>query len=130
MGNANKKFKIVKQFHYRITIDIWNGFFRRGSKFILNGYLIDSYDSIDAKTPFSKPLVLYSVSSLVPLDTTEITFTKDLSDTLFMLTKDFLKSVEFNNYDTVGQLIPVITDDSHGMVELSYGGRKLSATIR
>lgn len=99
-------------------------------KFILNNYLIDSYDSIDAKTPFSKPLVLYSVSSLVPLDTTEITFTKDLSDTLFMLTKDFLKSVEFNNYDTVGQLIPVITDDSHGMVELSYGGRKLSATIR
>ena len=90
----------------------------------------------------SKPLTLYfiffhskqgsqnqSFRRLVPVDTAEIAFSKYLPDTLFLLTKDFLKSIDFNNYDTVGQLKPVITDDSHEMVELSYGGRKLSATI-
>ncbi|GAB2677775.1 hypothetical protein GCM10027036_34360 [Flavihumibacter cheonanensis] len=139
---STKEIKVFKQFDYRITIDIWNGFFGHGSKFILNNSLIDNYDSTDAKIPLAKPLTLYyisfhskkdsktqSTSTLVPVDTTEIAFSKDLSDTLFLLTKDFLKSIKFNNYDTVGQLTPVITDDSHGLVELNYGGRKLSATI-
>jgi len=66
---------------------------------------------------------------LIPVDTTEITFPEDLSDTLFLFTKSFLKSIQFNSYDTVGQLTPDITDDSHAIVELSYRGRKLTAMI-
>ena len=140
--NLTKEIKVTKQFDYRITVDIWNGFFGHGSKFILNNTLIKSYDSSDAKISLIKPLTLYyiyhhsmqdkdnpNISTLVPVDTTEIPFSKDLSDTLFLLAKDFLKSIEFNNYDTVGQLIPVVRDDSHAFVELNYGGRKLSATI-
>lgn len=138
---TTQEFKVVKQFDYRITIDIWNGFFGHESKFILNNSQIDSYDSTDYSATLGKPLTLYYVSfrshqdnknnrTLVADDTTEIQFSKDLSDTLFVLTKDFFKNFEFNNYDTIGRLIPVISDDSHGMIELSYGGRKLSATIR
>ena len=139
---ANQEIKTVKRFNFRITVDIWNGFFGYESKFILNNLRIGSYDSIDVQTPLTKPLTLYHISfqshqdtknqnirMLVPIDTTEIVFSKDLSDTLFILTKDFFESVEFNNYDTVGRTIPVITDDGHGTVELSYNGKKLSATI-
>jgi hypothetical protein len=135
-----QELKVFKQFNYRITIDIWNGFFGHESKFILNNSQIDSYDSTDSPIDLAKPLTLYYVSfqshqdnknnqTLVAVDTTEIQFSKNLSDTLFVLTTDFLKNFDFNNYETIGRLIPVITDDSHGMVELSYGGRKLSATI-
>jgi hypothetical protein len=131
--------KIIKRYNYKITIDIWNGYFGHESKFILNNLGIDSDDSIVKKIQLSKPLTLYYVSfhsvqgendrKLVPTDTTEIPFSKNLSDTLFLLTKDFFKNFEFSNYDTVGQIVPIVTDDSHGMVELNYNGRKLSATI-
>ena len=138
----NEETKVFKKFDYRITVDIWNGFYGYESKFILDNSLIDHYDSSDANDPMTKPLTLYVISfksvqnkrnqnirQLLPIDTTEIAYSRDLSDTLFNLTRNFLKSVDFNNVDTLGQLVPVITDDSHGMIELSYGGKKLSATI-
>jgi hypothetical protein len=142
---TNNKTELVKQYDYRIIIDIWNGFAGQESKYILNNLRIYTYDSTDLRFKEVKPLTLYYISHirendstnpniriLVPTDTTEIPFSKKLSDTLFELTRNFLKSVEFNNYDTsINGVVtkPIITDDSQAMVEMNYDGRKLSATI-
>ena len=129
---------VEKRFDYRITVNTWNGFFGHESKFILDNSLADSYDSTHL-SGLQKPFTLYYISfeprqqknsrELTHIDTTETPFSRDLSDTLFLLTKAFFKSLEFNNYDTVGQLTPIITDDSHGLIELYFRGRRLSATI-
>jgi hypothetical protein len=132
------EYMVEKQFDYRITVNEWNGFFGHGSEFILDNSLINSYDSTQDYN-LQIPLTLYHISFisthqknetiLSPHDTTKIAFSKSLSDTLFLLTKRFFQGLEFNNYDTVGQLMPIITDDSHGFIELQYRGRTLSATI-
>jgi len=135
--DKDKKAKIEKNFDYRITVDTWNGFFGKESKFILDNTEISTYDSTQIGD--IKPLTLYyidfkatevrSSKVLIPIDTTEISFTKAQSDTLFGLAKSFFKSLEFDEYDTIGKLTPVITDDSHGFVELRFRGKTLSAAI-
>jgi hypothetical protein len=130
--------KVEKQYDYRITVDTWNGFFGHASKFILDNSQVGFYDSTQLDG-FLKPFTFYYIAFesreskqgrvLTPIDTTEIPFSKALSDTLFLLTKSFFKSLDFNNSDTVGKLTPIITDDSKGCVELHYRGRTLSATI-
>ena len=70
-----------------------------------------------------------NIKYFVPVDTTKIEISKQSCDTLFELTKLFFKTFVFNNYDTVGQSKPIITDDSHSTMELSYGGRTLIARI-
>jgi hypothetical protein len=136
---------LIKQYNYRIQIDVWNGFAGYQSKYILNNLLIDLYDSTNSYGDIEKPFTLYyithqqqkhpsnhNISVLVPVDTTEIAFSKELSDTLFILSRDFLKSVEFDNQEKAinGAITkPVIYDDSHAQVEMAYNGRKLIATI-
>jgi hypothetical protein len=136
--DKTQEFKLEMQFDYRITVNTWNGFFGHGSKFILDNPLINSYDSTQDLS-LQKPLTLYYISFLSKpqinesaftlKDTIEIPFSKSFSYTLFVLTKKFFKSLEFNNYDTIGQLTPTISDDSHAFIDLHYRGRKLSATI-
>ena len=131
-------YQVEMQFDYLISVNIWNGFFGHGSKFILDNSLINSYDSIQ-NSSLQKPLTLYYISFLskpqinenafTHKDTIEILFSKSFSDTLFVLTKKFFRSLEFNNYDTIGQLMPTISDDSHAFIDLQYRGRRLSATI-
>src|SRR4051812_34118265 len=59
---TDKDIKVVKRFNYLIIVDTWNGFSGHESKFILNNSNIDTYDSVDAKTPLAKPLTLYYIS--------------------------------------------------------------------
>lgn len=129
---TKSKIEIIKNYDYYITIDVWNGFYRYNSKFILNNLHIDNYDSRN-EFPLTKPLTLYHVSAQDDkIDTTEISFSKSQSDTLFNLTNSFFKKFIFNNYDTaINNVVtkPYITDDSHATVELQYGGRTLNATI-
>jgi hypothetical protein len=70
-----------------------------------------------------------NIKEIVPADTSRFEISKQSCDTLFELSKRFFKTFEFNNYDTVGKLKPIITDDSHSTIELSYGGRTLFASI-
>lgn len=140
-----EKFQLIKQYDYRIVIEEWNSFAGYKTTYILNNLRIATFDSIEQRLYQIHPLTLYSISHkhatdphnenirvFVAKDTTKTPFSKELSDTLFTLTKDFLQSVEFNNYDTAihGTIThPIIYDDSHARVELNYGGRTLSATI-
>lgn len=142
---SKQKFELVKQYDYRIKIEEWNGFAGYQSTFILNNLHIAMFDSFEKDVYKVKPLTLYHISHsqitdlqnqnrriFIPKDTTETPFSKEQSDTLFNLTKKFLKSVDFNNYDTSinGAITHLVkTDDSHAWVELNYGGRTLSATI-
>jgi len=135
--------KVFKRYDYRITIDQWNGFYGDGAKFVLNNSRIHRYDStIDASIPLGKPLTLYYIDfeskqstkdknlrTLIPVDTLELGFSKELSDTLFMLARNYLQSVKITNYDTLSKLKPIVTDDSHGMIELSLDGISQSVTI-
>jgi hypothetical protein len=133
-----KAYQVEMQFDYRITVNTWNGFFGYKSKFILDNSIINSYDSTQ-DVSYHKPLTLYYISFIsepkinesvfTSKDTTDIPFSKSFSDTLFLLTKRFFKGLEFNNYDTIGQLTPIITDDSYAYIELQYRGKRLSATI-
>ena len=54
------------------------------------------------------------------------------SETLFILTRNFLKNVDFTNYDTAvnGTITsPVVFDDSEARIEFNYGGKSLTARI-
>lgn len=144
-AKQEQKFKLVKQYDYRIMIDEWNGFAGYQSTFILNNLQIATFDSSEKEVYKISPLTLYRVSYiqitdpqneyatlLVPIDTTGIPFSKEQSDTLFNLTRKCLKSIDFNNYDTSinGTIThPVVMDDSEARVELHYGGKTLSGTI-
>ena len=142
---SDNKIGLVKQYDYRITIDVWNGFFGHEAKYILNNSQIGVYDSTDSRFNLAKPFTLYyfsnkqitepgesNIRAFVPVDTAQLLFSKEQSDTLFDLTRSFFKSVEFNNYDnaingTISKL--TVSDDSHASVELKYRGRTLYATI-
>jgi hypothetical protein len=143
-SKSDDRIKIVKQYDYRITIDIWNGFAGYQGKYILNNLRLATYDS-SRDSDIEKPLTLYYISytrkidpnnpnirTLVPLDTSEIPFSKVWSDTLYNLTHNFLKNVQFKIYDTLINGVvtrPVVFDDSKATIELNYGGKKLNATI-
>jgi hypothetical protein len=142
---SEQNFELVKQYDYRLIIEEWNGFAGYQSTFILNNLRIAMFDSSEKDVYKIKPLTLYHISHsqitdpqnenrriFISKDTTETPFSKEQSETLFNLTRKFLKSVDFNNYDTaINSTItrPVIMDDSHARIELNYGGRTLSATI-
>ena len=143
--NSQDNIELVKQYDYRITVDEWNPFAGFRTTFILNNQCINPYDCAEHYPRGAKPLTLYKVSYtqipdsenrnrriLAPIDTTETSITKDQSDRLFILTKFFLKSVDFNNYDTArnGTITkPLITDDSQARVELTYGGRSMTGYV-
>jgi hypothetical protein len=143
--NSQDKIELIKQHDHRITVDEWNGFAGFDSTFILNNHCINPYDCDEHYPKGAKPLTLYKVSYnqipdsqnsnrkiFSPKDTAETPLTKQQSDRLFILTKLFLKSVDFNNYDTArnGTITkPYVTDDSQVKVELNYGGRSLTAYV-
>jgi hypothetical protein len=142
---SEDKIELVKQYNYRIKIDEWNGFSAYRSTFILNNQCINYLDCDEHYPKGAKPLTLYKISYkqvpdsqnknrriFLPTDTTEAVLSKQQSDRLFMLTKSFLKSVDFNDYDTAGNgtiTKPYVTDDSQAKIELSYGGQSLTAYI-
>lgn len=132
--------QVVKKYDYLIKVTIWNGLFGLDSKFILNNLGTETFDSSDFNN--AKPFTLYFISNskkvdlkhpnnlkLVPSDTTEIQFSNQQSDTLFYLTNEFFKNVNFSNYDTIGKKKALLRDDSHARIELDDGDKRLSATI-
>jgi hypothetical protein len=129
------KAEVFKNYNYRISINIWNGFYGFNNQYLLDNLNNDIEYS-------SKSMTLQCISyrqqqdknnknikEFVPADTTKVEISKQSCDTLFELSKRFFRTFEFNNYDTVGQSKPIITDDSHSTIELSYGGRTLLARI-
>lgn len=134
-NDKDKEANVEKNYEYRITVNTWNAFTGHESKFVLDNIEINTYDS--TAVVGLKPLTLYyfdremqaDSKGLTRNDTTQIPFSKTQSDTLLRLTKSFFKSLEFDEYDTIGKLTPVITDDSRGFVELRFRGKTLSATI-
>jgi hypothetical protein len=127
--------EIFKSYDYRISITIWNGFYGFNNQYVLDNLQND----IDYS---SKPMTLQyivhrqkqdrrneKIRQFIPSDTTKIDISKQSCDTLFDLTRNFFKTFGFNNCDTVGHSKPIITDDSHSTIELSYGGRTLIARI-
>ena len=141
-GNESESIKsdLYTRHDYSIEIEISNGFYGHATKYILNNFQIDFGDKIDTTISLSRPLALYRISfnkksdkegdnKKTRRDTSETHIDINTSDTLYTLTRDFLKSVEFNNVDTNGSIKPIITDDSRASVELIYGGRTLKATI-
>ncbi len=134
--NQEVKTEVLKNYNYRISINIWNGFYGFNEQ-----YLLDNLgNNIDYS---SKSMTLQYISYkqqqdkkienkriFVPVDTTKIEILKQSCDTLLDLSKRFFKTFEFNNYDTVGQSKkPIINDDDHSTIELSYAGRTLIARI-
>jgi hypothetical protein len=116
-----------KRYDYRIavTTSSFSGHFQ---KYIVNNLGIEPYEASDATILDLRPNTLYCISAnkSKQKDTSRIDFSNNNCDTLFELTNQFFKNLSFSQYDTLTQ--PIL-DDVHAFVELSFNGRKLTATV-
>jgi hypothetical protein len=142
---SKDKIQYVRSYDYRIVIDVSAAFWGFEAKYVLDNRRIGLYDSIDMQNGWLKPLTLYYISYskktdtdnqnievLVPVDTIEIAFSKENSNKLFDLTKNFFKKMNFNNTDTLINGIRtemIVEDDAKAVIELDFRGRQLKGTI-
>ena len=132
--------KVIKDYEYYISVYESSGGLFNGTMFILNNLHIEKNDSDYIKYPklLCKPLTLYCITfkskeikentyCLFPSDTTEIKFSKALSDSLFNLTNSFFKSIEFDNNKNETKL--VVNDCSNVEVVLYHKGQRMSIKL-
>ena len=121
----NNKHKIVENDNFYISIENFGGYPNFSSKYIINNLHKNYEDSAYLLKKLKKPYTIYCILEQANNKTRKFdTFYTNISKVdckiLYALSTSIIKSVTYDNHDTINKLKTIFTDDTNIEIEVVY----------